>query len=152
MTHDSKVMSDVILKISNLDIQVPGRTLIKQLNWQVGRGERWCLIGRNGAGKSTLMNIVYGLLKADSGEILVDGKKVNIPSFRVKAGQKVEIIEKSKNNPQIKRAVELTNQAGMVDWVNVDKDKLFGIFARVPERAEVVIPVEERLIVELYSK
>ncbi len=84
--------------------------------------------------------------------ILVDGKKVNIPSFRVKAGQKVEIIEKSKNNPQIKRAVELTNQTGMVDWVNVDKDKLFGIFARVPERAEVVIPVEERLIVELYSK
>jgi len=61
MTHDSKVMSDVILKISNLDVQVPGRTLIKQLNWQVRRGERWCLIGRNGAGKSTLLRIIAGV-------------------------------------------------------------------------------------------
>lgn len=40
----------------------------------------------------------------------------------------------------------------MVDWVNVDKDKLFGIFERIPEREEISIPVEERLIVELYSK
>jgi small subunit ribosomal protein S4 len=86
------------------------------------------------------------------GHILVDGKRVNIPSYRVKAGQKIEIREKSKNNVQIKRAIELTNQTGLVDWVDVDKEKLFGIFTRVPERAEVEIPVEERLIVELYSK
>ena len=86
------------------------------------------------------------------GHILVDGKRVDIPSFRVKAGQKIEIREKSKNNVQIKRAIELTNQTGIVEWVDVDKDKLFGIFTRVPERAEVEIPVEERLIVELYSK
>lgn len=86
------------------------------------------------------------------GHILVDGKKVDIPSFLVKPGQKIEIIEKSKNNPQIQRAIELTNQTGMVDWVNVDKDKVFGIFTRIPEREEIVIPVEERLIVELYSK
>lgn len=86
------------------------------------------------------------------GHILVDGKKVDIPSYSVRAGQKIEIREKSKNNPQIVRAIELTNQTGMVDWVNVDKDKVFGIFTRIPEREEVVIPVEERLIVELYSK
>ena len=86
------------------------------------------------------------------GHILVDGKRVNIPSFRVKPGQKIEIREKSKNNVQIKRAIELTNQTGIVDWVDVDKDKLFGIFTRIPEREEVEIPVEERLIVELYSK
>jgi len=86
------------------------------------------------------------------GHILVDGKRVNIPSFRVKAGQKIEIREKSKNNVQIKRAIELTNQTGIVEWVDVDKDKLFGIFTRIPERSEVEIPVEERLIVELYSK
>jgi len=59
---------------------------------------------------------------------------------------------KSKNNPQIKRSIELTNQTGMVEWVDVDKDRLFGIFTRVPEREEIAIPVEERLIVELYSK
>ena len=86
------------------------------------------------------------------GHVLVDGKRVDIPSFRVKAGQKIEIREKSKTNPQILRSIELTNQTGMVDWVDVDKDKLFGIFTRIPEREDVVIPVEERLIVELYSK
>jgi len=57
-----------------------------------------------------------------------------------------------KSNPQVVRALELTNQTGMVDWVNVDKEKVFGIFTRIPAREEVVIPVEERLIVELYSK
>jgi small subunit ribosomal protein S4 len=86
------------------------------------------------------------------GHILVDGKRVDIPSFRVKAGQKIEIREKSKTNPQIVRAMELTNQTGMVEWVDVEKDKLFGLFNRVPNRDEISIPVEERLIVELYSK
>jgi len=84
--------------------------------------------------------------------VLVDGKRVNIPSFRVKAGQKIEIREKSKTNPQILRAIELTNQTGMVEWVDMDKEKLFGLFTRIPEREEIAIPVEERLIVELYSK
>jgi len=86
------------------------------------------------------------------GHILVDGKRVNIPSYRVKAGQKIEVKEASKNNPQIQRALELTNQTGIVEWVDVDKDKVSGIFTRVPERSEINIPVEERLIVELYSK
>ncbi len=86
------------------------------------------------------------------GHILVDGKKVDIPSYRVKPGQKVEVREKSRNNPQIVRAIELTAQTGIVPWVDVDKDKIFGIFTRIPEREEVVIPVEERYIVELYSK
>ncbi len=86
------------------------------------------------------------------GHILVDGKRVNIPSYRVKPGQKIEVREKSKNNPQIQRAMELTKQTGIAPWVDVDEAKLFGIFTRIPEREEVVIPVEERLIVELYSK
>ena len=86
------------------------------------------------------------------GHILVDGKRVDIPSYRVKAGQKIEVREKSKTNTQIVRSMELTNQTGIVEWVDVDKDKLFGIFTRVPEREEVKIPVEERFIVELYSK
>jgi len=86
------------------------------------------------------------------GHILVDGKRVDIPSFRVKPGQKIEIREKSKANPQVVRAMELTNQTGMVEWVDVENDKLFGIFTRIPNRDEISIPVEERLIVELYSK
>ncbi len=86
------------------------------------------------------------------GHILVDGKKVDIPSYRVKPGQKIEVREKSKNNPQIVRAGELTAQTGIVPWVDVEIDKKYGVFTRLPEREEVVIPVEERLIVELYSK
>lgn len=86
------------------------------------------------------------------GHILVDGKRVDIPSYRVEAGQKIEIREKSKENPQIQRAIDLTAQTGIAGWVDVEKDKKFGIFTRVPEREEIQIPVEERFIVELYSK
>ncbi|HRF55850.1 MAG TPA: 30S ribosomal protein S4 [Campylobacterales bacterium] len=86
------------------------------------------------------------------GHLLVDGKKVGIPSYRVKAGQKIEVCEKSRTNPQILRALELTNQTGVAAWVDVDKEKLFGIYTRVPERSEVTIPVDERLIIEFYSK
>ncbi|WP_298988021.1 30S ribosomal protein S4 [uncultured Campylobacter sp.] len=86
------------------------------------------------------------------GHILVDGKRVDIPSYSVRAGQKIEVIEKSKNNPQISRALDLTAQTGIVAWVDVEKEKRYGIFSRVPDREEVVIPVEERFIVELYSK
>lgn len=123
--------------------------------------------GNTGANLITLLerrldNVVYRMGFATTranarqftthGHVLVDGKKVDIPSFIVKAGQKIEIKEKSKSNPQVVRALELTNQTGIVEWVNVDKDKVFGIFTRIPAREEVVIPVEERLIVELYSK
>ncbi|QPH85255.1 30S ribosomal protein S4 [Campylobacter concisus] len=86
------------------------------------------------------------------GHILVNGKRVDIPSYRVEPGAKVEIVEKSKNNPQIVRAIDLAAQTGIVAWVDVEKEKKFGIFTRNPEREEVIIPVEERFIVELYSK
>ena len=109
-----------------------------------------------------LDNVVYRMGFASSlrfarqlvthGHILVNGKRVDIPSYRVEPGAKVEIVEKSKNNPQIVRAIDLTAQTGIVAWVDVEKEKKFGIFTRNPEREEVIIPVEERFIVELYSK
>ena len=86
------------------------------------------------------------------GHLLVDGKKLDIPSYRVKPGQKIEVKEKSKSNPQVVRAGELTAQTGIAPWVDVEIDKGYGIFTRLPLREEVIIPVEERLIVELYSK
>ena len=70
MTMDLSQNSSVVLETKNLDVQVPGRTLIKQLNWQVKQGERWCLIGRNGAGKSTLLRIIAGVQPINSGEVL----------------------------------------------------------------------------------
>ncbi|MDF1876021.1 30S ribosomal protein S4 [Sulfurimonas sp. SAG-AH-194-I05] len=112
--------------------------------------------------ESRLDNIVYRMGFASTrrfarqltthGHILVDGKKLDIPSYRVKVGQKIEVREASKKNVQIVRAMELTNQTGIAPWVDIDGEKLFGIYTRLPEREEVVIPVEERLIVELYSK
>ncbi len=134
------------------------RTLFKEANRREGNtGELLIQLL-----EQRLDNIVYRMGFATTrafarqlvnhGHVLVDGRRVDIPSYRVKPGQKIEIREKSKNNPQIQRAIELTNQTGMVEWVNVDKDKLFGIFERIPARDEISIPVEERLIVELYSK
>lgn len=112
--------------------------------------------------ESRLDNVVYRMGFATTrrfarqlvshGHVLVDGRRVDIPSFRVSAGQKIEIREKSKENPQILRAIELTAQTGIVGWVDVEKDKKFGIFTRIPEREEIQIPIEERFIVELYSK
>ncbi len=134
------------------------RRLFKEANAQVGNtGENLIkLLERR------LDNVVYRMGFATTrrfarqlvthGHVLVDGKKVDIPSFRVKQGQKIEIREKSRNNPQVQRAIELTAQTGIVPWVDVDKDKVFGIFTRIPEREEVKIPVEERMIVEFYSK
>jgi len=112
--------------------------------------------------ESRLDNLVYRMGFASTrrfarqlvthGHIMVDGKKLDIPSYRTKVGQKIEVRESSKTNVQIVRAMELTNQTGLAPWVDIDAAKLFGIFTRLPEREEVVIPVEERLIVELYSK
>lgn len=109
-----------------------------------------------------LDNVVYRLGFASTrrfarqlvthGLILVDGKRLDIPSYLVKAGQRIEIKEAKKNNPQIQRSLELTNQTGISPWVDTDTEKVSGIFTRIPERDEIVIPVEERLIVELYSK
>lgn len=112
--------------------------------------------------ESRLDNVVYRMGFATTrrfarqlvthGHILVNGKKVNIPSLVVEPGSKVEIKERSKTNAQIKRAIELTHQTGIVAWVDVDQEKIFGIFTRIPEREEITIPIKERLIVELYSK
>ncbi len=123
--------------------------------------------GNTGANLITLIetrldNVVYRMGFATTrasarqltthGSIMVDGKKLDIPSYIVKPGQKIEVKEKLKSNVQVARALELTNQTGMVDWVEVDTTKVSGVFTRIPAREEVVIPVEERLIVELYSK
>ncbi|GAA9471590.1 30S ribosomal protein S4 [Helicobacter pylori] len=86
------------------------------------------------------------------GHVLVDGKRLDIPSYFVRSGQKIEIKEKTKSNPQVVHAMELTAQTGIVPWIDVEKDKKYGIFTRYPEREEVVVPIKERLIVELYSK
>lgn len=73
----NQLSSSIILETKNLDIQVPGRALINNLNWVVREGERWCLIGRNGAGKSTLLRIIAGVQENTSaGEIIWQGQSL----------------------------------------------------------------------------
>jgi len=84
--------------------------------------------------------------------VLVNGKKVNIPSYRVKPSDEISINEKAKNQLRIQGALEMANQRGFVDWVDVDTKKMAGVFKALPDRSELPSDINEQLIVELYSK
>lgn len=80
----------------------------------------------------------------------VNGKKVNIPSYIVKAGDVIKVKEKSQSSPKFKEIKEM--QVGIPAWLSVDRDKLEGKVLADPTRDQIDTPIEERLIVELYSK
>lgn len=87
------------------------------------------------------------------GHIQVNGRKVNIPSFMVKVGNIVEVREKSRNHPTILAARDATAHLPCPNWLEVDRETLRGRIIGLPKREELVqIQVNERLIVELYSK
>jgi small subunit ribosomal protein S4 len=87
------------------------------------------------------------------GHLLVNGKKVNIPSFDVKVGDSVEVRQSSKDNPTILAARDATAHAPAPNWMEVDRDNLRGRVIAQPKREELVqIQLNEQLIVELYSK
>ena len=83
---------------------------------------------------------------------LIDGKPVNIPSCRIKPGQTISVRQKSKDILPIRTAVESSKLRGVVDWLELDPEKLEGKLVRLPDREELGLPVREQLIVELYSK
>ena len=84
--------------------------------------------------------------------ILVNGKQVNIPSYRVKAGDVVEIKESKKSIQRIKDIVEVTAGRLVPEWIDVNLENLQGTVKELPTREMIDVPVEEMLIVELYSK
>jgi small subunit ribosomal protein S4 len=84
--------------------------------------------------------------------ITVNGKPVNVPSYLVKAGDVVEVREKSKNIQRFKDISEITAGRLTPDWVDVDKEALKGTVSQLPKREQIDVPVNEMLIVELYSK
>jgi len=86
------------------------------------------------------------------GHIRVNGKKVDIPSFLVKAGDTVEVREKSRSIKAIKEAVERTETSSPFSWLTVDKENMRGQFLTIPAAAEIPCSVDTRLIVEYYSK
>ena len=84
--------------------------------------------------------------------VTVNGKQVNIPSYLVKAGDVIEIKEKNKNIQRMKDIVEVTGGRLVPDWLEVDAEKLQGTVKDLPTREQIDVPVDEMLIVELYSK
>ncbi len=84
--------------------------------------------------------------------ITVNGKKVNIPSYNLQAGDVVAVAEKSKQQLRVKSSVDIAQQRGVAEWIDVDANKLEGIFKAKPERSELPAEIQEQLVVELYSK
>lgn len=107
-----------------------------------------------------LDNIVYrlGLARTrrgarqlvNHGHVMVDGKRVDIPSYRLKAGQEISLREKSQNLDIVNESMEVNNF--VPEYLTFDADKKVGTFVRLPERSELAAEINESLIVEYYSR
>ncbi|MDH5231255.1 MAG: 30S ribosomal protein S4 [Gammaproteobacteria bacterium] len=84
--------------------------------------------------------------------VMVNGKKVTIPSFQVKQDDVISVREKSKSQMRIQNAIESNQQRGVSEWMDVDSKKMEGVFKRTPDRGDLPSDINEQLIVELYSK
>ena len=84
--------------------------------------------------------------------VQINGKKVNIPSFLVSVGDVITVKEKSKKNQAINESLDAVARRGVPSWLELDRDNLQGSVKILPERHEVTMPIQEQLIVELYSK
>ncbi len=112
--------------------------------------------------ESRLDNVVYRIGFAASRSearqlvrhngITVNGRKMNIPSYPVKPGDAIAVVEGAKVQLRIKAAMDMAQQRGGVDWIDVDASKLEGVCKALPERAELPAEYNEHLVVELYSK
>jgi small subunit ribosomal protein S4 len=109
-----------------------------------------------------LDNVVYQLGIASSrtqarqlvrhGHILIDGKKVDIPSYLVKTGQEVKLVDSQKKNPLVSKSLEERDLERIVGWLKIDKEKITGTVVRYPKREDITLPIQESLVVEFYSK
>ena len=88
----------------------------------------------------------------DHKHVLVNGKQVNIPSYLVKAGDTIEIKEKCKGSQRYKDILEVTGGRLVPEWLDVNQETLTGTVKELPAREVIDVPVNEMLIVELYSK
>ncbi len=112
--------------------------------------------------ESRLDNVVFrlGLARTrkearqivDHKHVLVNGKQVNIPSYLVKAGDTIEIKEKCKGSQRYKDVLEVTAGRLVPEWLEMDQENLKGVVKELPNREAIDVPVDEMLIVELYSK
>ena len=101
-------------------------------------------------GLANSRNEARQLIKHD--HFLVNGKKVNIPSYMVTVGDQIQVKEKSRKVSRIVEAVDTVARRGIPQWLELDKDNFTGTVKRFPSREELVMPIQEQLVVELYSK
>lgn len=100
----------------------------------------------------------YGITRAEARQlvnhkgVLVNGKKVNIASYQVNPGDVVSVTEKAAKQIRVQAAMDIAEQVGHVDWVEVDPKKFTGTFKAAPDRSDLPAEINEHLIVELYSK
>ncbi|CAK0749331.1 30S ribosomal subunit protein S4 [Gammaproteobacteria bacterium] len=84
--------------------------------------------------------------------IVVNGQRVNIPSYQVRPNDIIAVVDKAKEHLRIKAALEMAVQRGIPSWIEVDANKMQGIFKRLPERSDLPATISEQMVVELYSK
>ena len=126
--------------------------------------------GRPGATGETLLqilesrldNVVYRMGFAATrnearqlvshGAVLVNGARLNIPSYQCKAGIVVALNEKAQKQARVAQALQIRAQTGFPDWVEVDEKKFSGVLKSLPERGDILPDINESLVVELYSK
>jgi small subunit ribosomal protein S4 len=109
-----------------------------------------------------LDNVVYSLGFASSraqarqlvrhGHIRVDGRKISVPSYQVRAEQAVAVKEASRKNEFIRMSVETARGRGVPDWLELNAENFSGRVLRLPSREDIKLPIQEQLIVELYSR
>jgi len=109
-----------------------------------------------------LDNVVYRLGFADSrsqarqlvkhGHFLVNGRRVDIPSYQVRVGDEIVVREKSKDLVPIVQAIEAVARRGVPDWLELDAENKKGVVKAMPERSHITMPIQEQYIVEFYSK
>ena len=139
--------------------------LEKQFRTYFERAER--LRGVTGTNLLVLLerrldNVVYRLGFANSraqarqlvrhNHVLVDGQRVNLPSYLVKVGQTVQATEKSRSSALVRDALEAAARRGCPPWLELEKDEAKGRVSMFPNREDITMPIQEHLIVELYSK
>jgi small subunit ribosomal protein S4 len=86
------------------------------------------------------------------GHFLVNGRRVNVPSFLVRPGDAIELREKSRKIPSVNDALDAVVRKGIPPWIELDREQFRGSVKNVPSRADITEPIQEQLIVELYSK
>jgi len=160
-------------KLLGYGIQLREKQKVKRIYWLLESQFRLAFAranSRKGITGSNLLeelerrldNVVYSLGFAASraqarqlvrhGHVAVDNRKVSIPSFRVGKGQTVSIKEKSRANEQIKASVETARARGVPAWLDLTPESFSGRVVELPKREDIKLPIQEQLIVELYSK